>query len=333
MKIAFVISYPVLSSTNGIVSQAKTWKVGLQQLGHEVILIDMWEKNDWERFDIIHFFGFGVYMRDMINGLVRVNERIVVSPILDPSYSVSKLRLFSKWGLSRLGLTNPYLAFSSIKNKVQLFLARSEFERRYLVKGFGFPSAKSVVVPLSFDGQCLEKYNDIPKEPFCLHISLLMDERKNVKRLIKAAQKYGFKLVLGGKLHNQNDVETLKGWIGNYSNIEYHGFLSDEQKINLYSKAKVFALPSTNEGVGIVGLEAASCGCDIVITEWGGPKEYYNNLAKIVNPYDVDEIGIAILDFINGKSFQPNLSRFIRSEYSHQVIAKKLEECYQGLIN
>ena len=66
MKIAFILSNSVFSPSNGITSQAKTWKKGLEQLDHEVVLIDMWQKNDWKSFDILHFYGFSIYMCDFI---------------------------------------------------------------------------------------------------------------------------------------------------------------------------------------------------------------------------------------------------------------------------
>jgi glycosyltransferase involved in cell wall biosynthesis len=331
MRIAFVLSYPVLSPTNGVVSQALTWKKGLEQLGNQVVLINMWEKNDWKSFDIVHFFGFGVYMRDLINGLVKINPNIVLSPILDPYYSINKLKIYSHWGSSRLGLTNPYYALSGIKNKIKLFFARSEFEKEYLVKGFGLKPEQCLIVPLSFD--IIIPNTPIEKEPFCLHISLLMDERKNVKRLIQAAIKYQFKLILGGKIHNGNDIKTLYRWIGTNKNIEYRGYLSSEEMLSLYSRAKVFALPSTNEGVGIVALEAASLGCDVVITSWGGPKEYYPNMAKVVNPYSVNEIGQAVVDLLRGETYQPHLSSYIRKQFSIESTAKKLIHSYLPIVN
>lgn len=45
------------------------------------------------------------------------------------------------------------------------------------------------------------------------------------------------------------------------------------------------------EGVGIVAVDAAIYGCEIVITNIGGPKEYYDNMAYTVNPYNIDDIG------------------------------------------
>lgn len=52
------MSHSVFAPTNGIVSQALTWKKGLEQIGHEVVLVDMWKRNDWATFDVLHFFWF-----------------------------------------------------------------------------------------------------------------------------------------------------------------------------------------------------------------------------------------------------------------------------------
>ena len=331
MKIAFILSNSVFSPSNGIVSQAKTWKKGLEQLGHDVALIDMWQKNDWVSFDIFHFYGFSIYMGDFIRGVSKINSNIIVSPILDPNYSIRRLKLYSHWGNNKLNLTNPYHGLFSIKDKVKTILVRSDFEKRYMVNGFGFKDEVCKVVPLSFDIPNNSKI--IKKEPFCFHVSLLTDERKNVKRLIQAAIKYKFKLILGGKIRNEQELKLLKSWIGNHKNIEYRGFLSNDELIDLYTKAKVFVLPSLNEGVGIVALEAASMGCDIVMTNLGGPKEYYSGLAKIINPYCVDEIGNAIIDLLNGETFQPQLRNHIQTQFSLQKISLRLVETYKAVLN
>lgn len=120
--------------------------------------------------------------------------------------------------------------------------------------------------------------------------------------------------------------KLLNTWIDSADNIEYRGYVSHEEKMELYTKAKVFALPSTNEGVGIVALEAAAMGCDIVITKLGGPKEYYSNMATVINPYNVDEIGKAICKALDTKSFQPNLAEYINKNYSIDTISRHLEQ-------
>ena len=322
MKIAFILSYGAFAPTNGIVSQGLTWKKGLEELGYEVVLINMWDRNDWTTFDAILFLGFSVYSCEFINVVSKVNPNIVVAPILDPDYSIMALKIYTHWGSHKLRLTNPFYSLKSVKSKIRTILVRSEFEKKYMVDGFGFPSEKCKIVRLSCGITPPDSLPD--KDPFCLHISLLCDERKNVKRLIEAAKKYNFRLVLAGKLRNREEEERLSTWIGNVKNIEYRGVISESEKMDLYARAKVFALPSINEGVGIVALEAAAMGCDVVITKLGGPHEYYENKAKIVNPYDVDEIGKAVKFFIDGNSFQPELKSFVLQEYSIDKISQDL---------
>jgi glycosyltransferase involved in cell wall biosynthesis len=299
-------------------------------LGHQVVLIDMWQKNEWHSFDVLHFYGFSLYMRDFIIGISKINPNIIVSPILDPNFSINRLKLYVNWGSKKLNLTNRYHGLFSIKNKIKIILIRSEFEKKYMVDGFGFRNEICRVVPISFN--LPKKTKNFKKEPFCLHVSLLADERKNVKRLIQAAIKYNFKLIFAGKLRNEQELKLLNSWIKNHENIEYRGFLSNEELTDLYAKAKVFALPSINEGVGIVALEAAYMGCDIVMTNLGGPKEYYNGLAKIINPYCIDEIGSAVVDLLNGETFQPQLSDHIKNQFLLHKISLRLIECYNSVI-
>lgn len=322
MKIAFILAHAVFAQTNGVVSQGLTWKKGLEALGHEVTLANMWDKNNWASFDALIIFCFNVNACQFIQLVYTVNKNIIIVPILDPNYSICALKIYSHWGNHKLRLTNPFHSLRGVKEKIKTVLVRSEFEKKYMIKGFGFSADKCKIVRLS----CGITPPDIlpPKEPFCLHISLLCDKRKNVKRLIDAAKKYNFRLVLAGKLRNQEEQQLLNSWIGNADNVEYRGFISEEEKMKLYSRAKVFALPSTNEGVGIVALEAAAMGCDIVITKLGGPHEYYKDKAKIVDPYNVDEIGQAVKYFIDGNTFQPELKKSILQNYSNESISRAL---------
>ena len=330
MKIAFILSNGVVSPSNGIVNQAKTWRKALEKFDHDVVLINMWDNNDWASFDIIHLFGFSVYMRDFINELYKINSHIVVSPILDPDYSISRLKLYSRFGISKLNLSNQFHSLFSIKDKIRAIFVRSEFEKQYMEKGFGFKNGVCIVLRLSYN---LQPHNKkIVKEPFCFHLSLLMDDRKNVKRLIQAAIKFNFKLILAGRIRNNKELKLLSSWIGNNKNIMYKGYLSNEELLSYYAKAKVFALPSINEGVGIVGLEAASMGCDLVITNLGGPKEYYNGLAKIINPYSIDEIGNAVVDLLQGQTFQPQLKNHVQSRFSLDSISQQLVDSYKKII-
>ena len=52
------------------------------------------------------------------------------------------------------------------------------------------------------------------KENFCFHCSRLSAENKNVPRIIEAAKKYGFELVLAGTLVGRDEEKWLDDQIG-----------------------------------------------------------------------------------------------------------------------
>ncbi len=329
MRIAFVSLSLCLSKGNGVVSQALTWKKGLEELGHEVHLCNPWDYDGLKDYDVIQVFGFSENTADLILSLSRINPNIAIAPIFDPDYSIFKAKLRARYGSFRFRLFNRYSALRDIRGLIKRVLVRSEFEKRYMIEAFGFAEeqCKIVMLPSGIKPQI----PDTPKEPFCFHLSLLTDERKNVKRLIDASVKYNFKLVLAGGVQNEERARLLKSWLEGKDNITYLGYISEETKIEMYKRAKVFALPSTNEGVGIVALEAAAYGCDVVITSLGGPKEYYGEYATVVNPYNVDEIGLAVREFLEGKTCQPRLAQHLYENYSLEQISKRLEIVYSHI--
>lgn len=328
MRIAFIMAAPVLSKSNGVLSQALTWKKGLESLGHEVTLINPFVICDWNSFDVIHFFVFTEYMADYIEIMYKTNANIVISPILDTTYSISSIKMLSYWGCRKLRLTNKYHRLRFVRDKVKKVLVRSEFEASYFKEAFGFSDRQIKNVPLSFGD--VVNFQNLPRESYCFHLSLLADERKNVKRLVLASKEYDFKLKLAGKLRNDDERKKIEGFLRLSDNVEYLGFLSREDMVSHYNRAKVFALPSLNEGVGLVALEAAANGCDIAITNFGGPHEYYGQYAKQVDPRSVDSIGKAVRFFIDGNTYQPKLRDTIIKNYSLTTTIKILIDAYRG---
>jgi len=179
-------------------------------------------------------------------------------------------------------------------------------------------------VPLSIRTPFIDYFPE--KEKFCFHSSRLAAKNKNVERLINAAKKYKFELVLAGFLNGDKERDWLENLISGYDNISYVGLLSEEDLIKYYQKAKVFALPSTNEGVGMVALEAASYGCEIVLTNIDAPKYYYKGRAYLVDPYNVDDIGLKILEAMEHGDKQPELKSFVEKEYSLEKCSRLLHD-------
>lgn len=334
MKIAYILGInEVLSgASNGIKQQALTWAKSLTDLGQEVIFVNPWDNYVWEDFDVIHIFGSSnTWFSSFTKQLKTKNPNIVWSPICDDITSPQKQRIKTYIGCEKLQIFSlPYIRRKTYPLLKKIFV-RSNYEGEYLIQVYHANPEKIVKVPLSIS--CEEKYIPQQKEDFCLHISSIYQKRKNVLRLIQAANKYKFQLILAGNTGSETEFAPLKKEIGNNPNIQVLGFISEEEKIDLYKRAKVFALPSIMEGVGIVAVDAANYGCEIVITEIGGPKEYYEDKAFIVNPYSIDEIGKAITEAISGtKSFQPLLSEQIYKQYNKKQIAQLLLKEYQLIV-
>ena len=68
--------------------------------------------------------------------------------------------------------------------------------------------------------------------------------------------------------------------------------------------------------------------------EDGGPKEYYEKeSAELVNPYDVDNIGKAILRALENHHAQPQLRNTLINKYNVSTCVDKLVAYYQQLSN
>jgi glycosyltransferase involved in cell wall biosynthesis len=334
MNIAFIM-YPgacYMGKGDGIKMQAEIWLNELKHKGHNVEKINPWGHYDWKSFDIVHVFGLGTWNYDVVHWGCGLNSNFVFSPIIDTNTPMWKYRIATRIGCSKLRLFSQNYALRQIKNDIKLFFARTEYEANYLKYGYGIDHNKIRIIPLSYRD---DHYNpNVPKENFCMFAGTMTQPRKNVPNLVLAAKKYGFRLLLVGNVGNADSETNLRSLINNAKNIEIKGFVSDDELISLYNRAKVFALPSLNEGVGLVALEAAIHGCNIVITKLGGPKEYYDEGAvQLVDPYNIDDIGQAVLQAMNDNKTQPILREQLISKYNVSKCTDLLLQSYQNVLS
>ncbi|MGJ8761395.1 MAG: glycosyltransferase [Polaribacter sp.] len=335
MKIGFfLVQIAIVSGdSNGVKGQARGWAEGLKSRGHIVEELDVWDNYDWKTFDIIHIFGTGIWLHNFVKVLSKKNNNIVVSPIIDSIQTPFKYKISTFFGLEKLRLSSPTYALKKSLPYIKAVFVRSDYESLFFSESMNLSSAKIFKVPLSFDEGICKVYNQkVEKENFCLHISSIYQERKNVIRLIKAAKKYRFNLVLAGAKGTTEQFLPILKEIGDAKNIKVLGFITEEEMIDLYKKAKVFALPSISEGVGIVALNAAYYGCEVVITNIGGPNEYFKPFAELVSPYSVDEIGAAVNKLLIKKENR-NLEKHIFKNFNEAIIAKEIEKAYSQILN
>ncbi len=120
------------------------------------------------------------------------------------------------------------------------------------------------------------KYSE-EKEDYFLFLGRLTYD-KGITHFLEAATKLPnekFKVAGLGPMAN-----VVKKYQSKYSNIEYLGYVTEEEKIELLKKAKLLILPSRAETFGIVYVEAMASGTPVIASnesrEIGILREEYN---------------------------------------------------------
>lgn len=326
MKIAYImpVGTSLTGKADGVRMQALIWKDALIERGHQVDLIEAWGEYDWKDYDAIHLFGQGNWIF-MVQKLSTKNPNIFVSPIIDTNTPLWKYKLASYWGCNKLRITSQNYTMRYQSQFVKGFLARSDYEKKYILASTYMSPEQVDIVPLSYRTETQQQ--TIAKEDLCFHVSQFTSDRKNVMRLMQAAVKNNFKLTIAGSKGNPEAFKPFKEMAELHDNITILGYLTEDELENWYNRAKVFALPSLCEGVGLVALEAAMHGCEIVLTNLGGPKEYYGGHAYLVNPYSVDEIGKTITQAMR-EGMQPKVKEYVCAHSSLEVCIRKLIDVY-----
>jgi glycosyltransferase involved in cell wall biosynthesis len=298
MRIGFLIpSDWALVRGHGVVAQARHQAEALESIGHTVDLLDPWRWQDIKDLDVLHFFAPCALYPALNARFPQHRTLVAYSPIVDSNQSFTAYRLAADLGSfsSRL-LTIPGIVRSQAQHS-DVVICRSEHEQRRVTESLRVSTAKVEIVlngsseprKLDIDVDSTINSLELPKD-FVLHVSAFTQERKNVLRLSQAAAELGFPLVVAGRTTTGPILDELKRRIGQGQRIILLGFIDEATKVALYSLCRVFCLPSHHEGTGLVAVEAASYGANLVITRNGGPPDYFLDMAEYVDPFDVADI-------------------------------------------
>lgn len=291
----------------------------LQKKGFVVTINDGGIKN-YSGYDFIHLFNLTRITEtyQYFKLAQQYHKHIVITPIY--------------WSLKK------YYEYTESLEQVRLWFAYEKFRREIL---YGcdrvYPSSIMELELIKREyGEALPQtvvYNGIdpadfvmrerkrgePKRKDDILCAARVCQRKNQLALAKAAHKMGVKLVLAGEA---NDKDYLKKCLS-YKNVTYAGFLPLSQLAVRYRQAKLHALCSFVETPGLASLEAAAWGCNILSTQEGSAKEYFEDCAVYCDPYDKADLYRTIEA---GLSFseQPRLKARIFQKFN-------LEECLAPL--
>ena len=158
---------------------------------------------------------------------------------------------------------------------------------------------------------------------------------KNQLNLIRAIQQTELKLTLVGD-PSPNQAGYYQQCVSEVAKtpdqIQIINALPSEKLPELYAKSKVHVLPSWFETTGLVNLEAAAAGCQVVISSKGDTHEYFKDLAFYCDPASVSSIQSAIQQAYE-TPVDPNLKKHILAHFTWSIAAEKTLEAYKEVIN
>lgn len=171
----------------------------------------------------------------------------------------------------------------------------SEASRAVLITDYRVEASKIRIIPLGVDTSKFQGKKRRSEKTTLLFVGPLI-KRKGVEYLIKAFKEIenkDVKLILIGQGRERKKLESLVKRLG-LKNVEFKGYLEDEELIKHYNMADIFVLPSLKEGFGQVLLEAMTCGLPIVATDATAIPEVVGNAGILVEPRNPKALANAI---------------------------------------
>ncbi|QKJ29925.1 glycosyltransferase family 4 protein [Mucilaginibacter mali] len=170
------------------------------------------------------------------------------------------------------------------------------------------------------------------KEPDTVLCVARIEGNKNQLNLIKALNNTRFKVVLVGKpAPNQPDYYKACRELA-ADNITFIDYLPLDELVEHYQKAKVHILPSWFETTGLSTLEAAAMGCNIVITDKGDTRSYFENYAFYCDPESPESI-LQAVEKAGVAEYDLTLYHKIANNYTWQKTAAETLKAYQLVLS
>jgi glycogen synthase len=131
------------------------------------------------------------------------------------------------------------------------------------------------------NGRALSPPLEVPEDRLVVSAGRLWDEAKNAAVVARAAPAVSGHVVMVGPGPVTGDIESL-------------GPLPSHEVLRWLARAAVFVEPARYEPFGLAALEAALCGCALVLGDISSLREVWDDTASYVSPDDPDALARAV---------------------------------------
>jgi glycosyltransferase involved in cell wall biosynthesis len=342
MKICFA-SYPAVTLTGGgPYIKIRETKKQLELLGHQIDYFDMWDlKQKLQDYDIVHLVGANFAIYGLARSLFAEKINYVVEPVFFSNHSSKFIKnVYSVNKLIQKAVRGIWLDYGIIRDICSWslkVLPNTYSEAKILSEGLSIPKDKFEVIPngvserfLSGDPEIFQTKYGVNN--FILYVGHLGYKRKNGLVFVKALKQINHPAVIIGNIADAGEAKEILSEIKNNKNIILINALENDSELlaSAYAACDTFVLPSQFETPGIAALEAGLAGAKIVITPFGGTKEYFKDMAEYPDPYSIESVKNSIEKSLN-KGKDEALKNHIRENFLWKEIAGKTIEVYNKI--
>ncbi|QAA82190.1 glycosyltransferase family 4 protein [Aequorivita sp. H23M31] len=226
-----------------------------------------------------------------------------------------------------------------ILKKVDLVVVPSTYFKKMMLENYPFLTENQIFVSPSGGVDATRFYpikmerNEIP----ILGMISRIDKGKGWDDFIKALKglrekNIEFKAIIAGQGLQEKDMLEMIREFNLQDRVEFLGLVKQEELVQLYNKMDVMVFPTKREAesLGLVGVEAMSCGTPVIGGNIAGPKTYinHNQNGLLFEPGNVSELEGCIERYLKlsseEKSQMKNAAIKTAEEYESGYVMNRL---------
>jgi glycosyltransferase involved in cell wall biosynthesis len=133
-------------------------------------------------------------------------------------------------------------------------------------------------------------------------------------------------------------LEAIASQLGISDRVRWHGQLPQRDLAPLYQRASAVVVPSTDEGLGLVAVEALLCETPVVAFDSGGLKEVvqHEKTGILVKPGDRAALAAALDDLLSRDGRGSDLGRagrlYALSTFAPESSARRYAQIYKQVV-
>jgi glycosyltransferase involved in cell wall biosynthesis len=176
-------------------------------------------------------------------------------------------------------------------------------------------------------------------KPFILSVGDLQPRKNHMgliaafAELVRAYPQLTHHLVLAGKdTWFSPKVREAARQSGVADRIQFVGYVSDEDLLQLYNACDLFVFPSFYEGFGLPVLEAMACGRAVACSSTSSIPEVADSAAIMFDPYSTREMVSAMADLLRDAELRARMERLglqRAARFSWRTAAQQTLEVYR----